>query len=132
MAKFRTKIPLSLVIVCCIVLAGVLAPFAIFQRREFTKALICDQCGIRLWIASDELVGSSAPAREKRTLEHTKLSLWFTSQITTNCHHSWKFNHSSGQTYVNLSGIRLWKLSGVSGSSPTPPIIYFSAEDRAR
>ena len=131
MARFTPRVPLWLVIVACMVLAGALAPFAIVKRQKTTKALICDQCGIRLWIASNELVGSSAPSREKRTLEPTELSRWFASHITTNCQHTWQFNHSSGQTYASFAGLRLWKISGASGSGHTPSIVNFSAEDRA-
>jgi len=132
MAKFTPRVPLWLVVVACLVLTGALAPFAIVKKHKASKALVCDQCGIRLWIASDGLVSSSTPATEQRTLEHTALSRWFDSHITTNCQHTWRFNHSSGQTYLSLAGLCLWKISSVSGSSPTPPLVYFSVDDQAR
>src|SRR6185503_7328956 len=132
MAKFAPRVPFWLVVVICAVIIAALAPLAITKKRKSTKALLCDQCGIRLWISSDVLAGSSVPAQEQRTFEDTELSRWFASHITTNCQHTWRFNHSSGQTYVSFAGRRLWKISGASGSSPTPPLVYFSADDRAR
>jgi len=132
MAKITPKVPLWLIAVTCAVIAGVLAPFAIAKRHKSNKAFICDQCGIRLWTKSDALVSSSASASEQRTLEHTALSRWFDSHITNNCQHTWQFNHSSAQTYLSFAGARLWNISGSSGSSTTPSLVYFSSEDRAR
>jgi hypothetical protein len=109
-----------------------LVPFAITKRQKATRTLICDQCGIRTWISTDELVGSSAPAKEQRTFQNTELSRWFASHITTNCQHTWRLNHSSGQTYVSVAGLRLWTISGTAGSSPTPLLVYLSPDDRAR
>lgn len=124
------RTPLWLMVIACIALAAVLAPFA--KRHKTTKTFLCDQCGIQLRTASDKLVKSSAPVQESRTLKHTELSRWFASHITTNCQHTWRFNHSSGQIYVSLAGFRVWNISGSSGSSPTPTLIYFSADDRTQ
>ena len=132
MAKFMPKAPMWFVALLCAATIAALAPFAVTKRHKSTKAFICDQCGIRLWVSSDELATSSRAAREQRTFEDTKLSRWFSAHISTNCQHSWRFNHSSGQTYLSFARQRLWKISSSAGSSPTPPLVFFSADDQAR
>jgi len=106
-------------------------PFVLGRMHESTNAFICDRCGVRLWIISGELAGKSTAVHEERTLEHTALSRWIATHVSTNCLHTWAFNHSASQTYATLSGIRLWKIVGSSGSAPTPSLVYFSAADQA-
>ncbi len=132
MGKSLARASFWFTIIACVVFLVVSAPFLIAKRQKNTKTFICDQCGIRLWVTSDELVRSSGAARENRSLEQTELSRWFSAHITKNCPHTWRFNHSSRQTYVSLAGLRIWKISGGAGSSPTPPIVFFSADDRAK
>jgi hypothetical protein len=60
------------------------------------------------------------------------LSRWFGTHIGTNCQHTWQRNQSSGQTYMSLARLPLWKISSYCGMSSTPPIVYLSADDRAR
>lgn len=132
MAKFISRVPLWFVMLLCVVIFAALAPFVFTKRHKSTKAFICDQCGIRLWVSLDELANYSGVPREQRTFEDTKLSRWFSAHISTNCPHSWRFNHSSGQTYLSFGRQRLWTISGSAGSSPTPPLVYFSEDDQAR
>lgn len=129
MARFASKIPLWAIMLLCAVMVAALGPFAISKRHESFKALLCNQCGVRLWVSSDRLADSSSPAQEKSTFEHTSLSRWFSARISTNCQHSWQTNSRSGRTYATVAGIRLWNISGASGSSPTPALVRLSADD---
>jgi hypothetical protein len=131
MAKVPLKVRLCLEIAVCIAIAATLFPLPYLARRENTAAYICNQCGIRLRTVSNELVGSWAQAHEQRTLEPTELSRWFESHISDKCQHTWQFNHSGSRIYASLAGVRLWTYSGSAGSSVTPRLVFFSADDRA-
>ena len=132
MARLAAGVPFWVVTLGSITAVAVLLSLPATKRHKSTKTLFCEHCGIRLWVTSDEMVGSARQAREERRLEDTHLSLWFKAHINTNCEHAWHFNHSSGYTYLNFAGRRVWKISGMAGSYPTPPIMYFSDDDRAR
>jgi len=132
MASLAARVPFWVVMLGSIVGVAMLLSLATTNRHKSTKTLFCEHCGIRLWVTSDDIVGSTRQAREERRLEDTHLSLWFKAHIHTNCEHAWHFNHSSGYTYLSFAGQRVWKISGVAGSYPTPPIMYFSDGYQAR
>jgi hypothetical protein len=133
MPKFIPRVPLWLVMILCLVIIAALAPFVLTKRSLSTKAHICEYCGLKLRVKSDEIVGRPAPIKEQRTFEDTELSHWFVAHLSTNCQHRWTSNYLSRQTqnYASLGGLRLWKISAVYGSSTTPSLIHLSPEDRS-
>jgi hypothetical protein len=134
MARFAPKIPLWAIMLLCVVMVTALAPFVIVKKYDNTMALMCNQCGVKLWVSSAGLADSTNRVRKvtDHTFEHTELSRWFSANISSNCQHSWQTNLRYARTYMSLGENRLWDVSRAFGSSPRPSLIDLSADDRAR
>ena len=132
MAKLPPKIRAWIWLLGGIVVAVLLLSLATTRRHKGTTTYFCDQCGMRLWVTSDDIVGSISESPKERRLEDTDLSRWFKTNISTNCEHSWHFNHSTGYTYLSFAGRQIWKIAGAAGSYPTPPIMLLFEGERAR
>jgi hypothetical protein len=110
---------------------AVLFPLAISKKHQSSKAFFCDQCGIRMWVNTNEMINSTRSG-EQRRMEDTELSRWFATHVGTNCQHTWRLNHFTDRTYVAFARFPLWQISGVSGSLNTPALIYLAEDDRER
>ena len=115
-----------------ILIAMLLVSLVTAKRHKGTTTYFCEQCGIRLWVASDYPIGSAPVVSGERRLENTDLSHWFKTHISTNCEHTWHFNHSTSHTYLSVAGRQVWRISGAAGSYPTPPIILMFDSERAQ
>ncbi len=132
MAKLTRRVKRWIGILLGIAVVAMLLAFGITERRKGTAAYFCEQCGTRLLVRCDDVAGSVSEARKERRLEDTDLSRWFKAHIGTNCVHNWHFNHTSDYRYLSFAGHRIWTIVGQSGSYPTPFIMSFSDDDRAR
>jgi hypothetical protein len=119
-------------VLVAIIAVVLLVSFATTRRHKGMSTYFCEQCGMRLWVTTDYKIGSAPQKSEQRRLEETDLSRWFKTYVSTNCEHTWHFNHLTGHTYLSIAGRQLWRISGLAGSYPTPPIILMFESERAR
>ncbi len=115
-----------------VLIALLLVSLVTTRWHKGATAQFCEQCGIRLWITSDHPVESNPQSSEERSLEDTDLSRWFKAHISPDCEHKWRFNHSTSYVYLSIAGRQVWKISGVAGSYPTPPIILQFDREKAQ
>jgi hypothetical protein len=128
--RLSTLVKLGVALILAAFVVPMVADLTLPRRCATTETLVCDQCGIRLWISKDSPVGVDPLVPEHRELVETGLSKWFAVHFDQKCAHSWRHNHSTSDTYLTLAGWRLWSICGGAGSTVTPSLVGLNDDDR--